>query len=71
MDNLFLLAEEPNHPMAIAGCYRFTEPPQSAEVVDLFRRLTDAFPRFRQRVRTHDTGRDRHLHARLVCTRAG
>lgn len=51
MDNLFLLAEEPNHLMTIAGCYRFAQPPRPADVEDTFQRLVDNFPRFGQRVR--------------------
>jgi hypothetical protein len=50
LDNLFLLAEQPEHLMAIAGCWRFAAPPEAAEVRATLQRLVDTFPRFQQRV---------------------
>jgi hypothetical protein len=52
LDNLFLLAEQPEHLMAIAGCWRFATPPLHSEVRATFQRLVDTFPRFKQRVPT-------------------
>jgi hypothetical protein len=65
LDNLFLLAEQPEHLMAIAGCWRFATPPLHSEVRATFQRLVDTFPRFKQRVPTSSSS----LRTACACVR--